>query len=335
MIIVRTPYRISFFGGGTDYKEYYAKNKNAGVISTSIDKYCYISVRELPNYFEHKNRLCYSKIEHFDHIHEIEHPSARSVLSLFENSAGLEIHHDGDVPAGSGLGTSSAFVIGLLNAMYAFHNIQVNRYELASKAIYVEQVLNKEFVGSQDQIATCYGGLNKISFSKEDQFSVMPLNISSVNKNYLLDHCLLYYTGIQRLASDLEKQKFNDIEKITNNLDRITEIKISALKFFQDDNFDVEEIGKLLNATWHEKKGLSEKISLPSIDEAYEVAMKKGAYGGKILGAGGGGFLLFLAPPKFHRDIDESLKKLTKIKFNFDNIGTSIILNKNPGIQYA
>ena len=327
MIIARTPYRISFFGGGTDLPDYFNNNSDAGVISTTINKYCYISVRELPHYFDHKYRLCYSKIEHFNKISEIEHPSARAVMGLYDQECGLEIHYDGDVPSRSGLASSSAFTVGMLNALNAFHETAVNKYDLASKALYVEQFLNKENVGSQDQVSVCYGGLNEILFSKNNSFSVNPISLSNINKKILLDNCLLFYTGVQRYADEVELDRINNMKIIKSNIKNIAEIRMNALKYFQDKYFSIEEIGKLLHISWEQKKQLSKKVSIKKVDEAYQVAMSMGAYGGKLLGAGGGGFMLFVSPPKTHEEIEKRLKPFTRIKFEFDNIGSSIIFN--------
>jgi len=329
MIIVRTPYRISFFGGGSDFPDYYNDNSDGGVISTSINKYCYISVRELPHFFEHKHRLCYSKIEHFNKISEIQHPSAKSIMGLFDHNCGLEIHYDGDVPSRSGLGSSSSFTVGLLNALNTFYKIESKKFDLTTQAIYVEQVLNKEFVGSQDQVSVCYGGFNEILFSKKENFCVHPLNLSNLNKKTLLDNSLLFYTGVQRYASNVEADKIKNIKKISSNINKIAEIKSEAIKYFQDMHFSIEEIGKLLNYSWQEKKFLSSKVSIKIVDEAYEAAMSLGAYGGKLLGAGGGGFLLFIAPIEKHKEIEERLNAFTRIKFDFEDLGSSVIFNSN------
>ena len=332
MSISKTPVRISFFGGGTDLPIYFDNNDDAGVISTTIDKYCYISVRELPPYFEHKYRLCYSQIEHFNKINEIKHPSARAILNLFEDKSGLEMHYDGDVPARSGLGSSSAFTVGLLNALNTYYNIPKNPVELTEQALYVEQEILKEAVGSQDQVAVSYGGFNEVMFSRNKKIIVNKIALSNENRHKLQNSCLLFYTGIQRYAVNIEKDKINNVKSIINNLKMIADIRLSASKLFKETDLNIKKIGTLLNETWNEKKQLSKSVSASSINEAYEEAMNCGAYGGKLLGAGGGGFMLFIAPESKHSLIEERLKSYVRIKFKFEEYGSQIIFNSNNGI---
>ena len=329
MIITRTPYRISFFGGGTDFPDYYNISNNGGVISASINKYCYISLRELLPYFKHKHRLCYSKIELVNSIDEIEHPSAKAILNHFLEDKGLEIHYDGDVPARSGLGSSSAFTVGLIKAISDFKSDFKTKKQIVQDALFIEQNILKEAVGTQDQVAVTYGGLNHISFNNEKNFEVNPINLSTENKDMLIKNSLLFFTGVQRFAVDVEKDKIQNIDKIWKNLDKISEIRDQALNYFKKDNIDINNIGLLLDVSWKEKMKLSQKVSLDFLNEAYDEAVKCGALGGKLLGAGGGGFMYFIAPPETHSNIEKKLKSFIKIDFKFDEEGTKTIFRSN------
>ena len=298
MIITKTPYRISFFGGGTDHPAWFKEN-GGRVIATTFDKYCYISARELPPFFDHKYRVVYSKIENINKISEIQHPSVREVLKYYNSSKGLEIHHDGDLPAKSGLGSSSSFTVGLINAINAMQGLYKSSYELAKDAIHIEQDLIKECVGSQDQISAAYGGFNEIEFYKDGAFSVSPLLINHERKQNLNAHLMLFFTGISRFSSDVAESQ--------------------------------DEFGSLLDKSWAIKKTLSTMVSSSSIDEMYKAAKNAGAIGGKILGAGGGGFALFFVKPQDQDKVKHALKNLTHVPFLFENTGSKVVLYQPNG----
>lgn len=327
MIICKTPFRISFFGGGTDFPTYYNNHKNAGVISTSINKYSYISIRHLPSFFEHKHRITYSIVEHVKNNNEIKHPAVKAILKFFNQKTGLEIHYDGDVPAWSGLGTSSSFTVGLLNCMHTLNKDAINKKKIAEEAIYVEQNLLKEAVGSQDQISASYGGFNKIVFKNKNTFEVTKINFKNNNKLFFEENLLLMYTGIRRLSHDIEIQKIKKLNHNIRLLNQISSLRDDALKIFESKTICLKTLGNLMIESWKEKKGLSEKVSNELIDDALELGLKNGAHGGKILGAGGGGFLLFIAPKDTHKNILKKLKKFMFVEFKFENDGSKIIFN--------
>lgn len=329
MIISKTPFRISFFGGGTDFPYYYSKKDDVGVISTSINKYCYISIRELPNFFYHFHRISYSKIEEVNSNDEINHPVIRAVFNLFGVNRGIELHYDGDMPSRSGLGSSSSFTVGMLNSMMELYNQKKTKKILAEKAIHIEQHLLKEEVGCQDQIISSYGGFNHIIFNKDQTFKVDPININPEQKKLFNEHLMLFYTGIQRYATDIESSKLQNSVRNEIFLDNILKLKNEALNLFSKNFLDISMLGKLLLESWEQKKSLSNKVSLPLIDNAYYSAIESGALGGKLLGAGGGGFLLFLVRPKMQNKIRERLKDLLEVNFSFENQGSKIIFNSN------
>jgi len=322
MIITRTPFRISFFGGGTDYPLWYRQNKGA-VLTTTIDKYCYISVRHLPPFFEHKHRIVYSLIEAVKEVDEIKHPAVRGILKYLNIDFGLEIHHDGDLPARTGLGSSSSFTVGLLNALYALLGKMKSKEELAKEAIYVEQNVLKENVGCQDQIEVAFGGLNKITFLPDDNFIVEPIILPPGKKEDFEKHLLLYFTGISRYASEVAKEQLENMEKKKYELKILHQMVEDGIKILIG-NSDLRDFGKLLDEAWQLKRSLSNKISNPVIDEIYERAKRIGVIGGKLLGAGGGGFMLFFAPPELHQKIKEEIKGLF-VPFKFENQGSQII----------
>ena len=332
MIICKTPFRISFFGGGTDFPEFY-NNNDGGVISTTINKYSYISVRHLPSFFDHKHRITYSIVEHVKKTDEIQHPSVKAILNYFKQKNGLEIHYDGDVPAWSGLGTSSSFTVGLLNCMHALNKNKVDKKKLSEEAIFIEQKKLKETVGSQDQIAAAYGGFNKISFSK-NKFTVKKINFKNHSKQILSNNLLLMYTGIRRLSHKIENDKMKNIKINNSFLQQIANIKSEALKQFEADQICLKTIGDLMKESWKQKKALSKKVSNDLIDNALSIGLKNGAYGGKILGAGGGGFLMFIAPKEKHNNIIKKLKKFMFVDFKFEDEGSKIIFNSKND-QYA
>ena len=330
MIISKTPFRISLFGGGTDYPSWYRDN-GGSVLATAIDKYCYISCRHLPPFFEHKHRIVYGKVESVKDIEEIQHPVVRAVLSTLGTRAGLEIHHDGDLPARSGLGTSSSFTVGLINAMNAMKGLQTSKDDLAKQAIYIEQEVLKENVGSQDQILAAFGGFNKIDFNTDDSFNITPVIISKELTCKLQDHMLLFFTGLSRYASDIAKDKIANIKNNFRELTQMKEMVNEGLSILHRPSDPIKDLGKLLRESWKLKRSLSPKVSTPQIDEIYETGINAGAIGGKILGAGGGGFILFFAAPENHNKILDRLKNLVHVTFNFDNTGSKIVVYEPNG----
>lgn len=324
MIITKTPFRISFFGGGTDYPGWYKENGGT-VLSTTIDKYCYISCRPLPPFFKYKHRIVYSQSENVKDINKIDHPSVRECLRFINtDNLGLEIHHDGDLPARSGLGSSSAFTVGLVHALYGLKGIMKSKKELALDAIHIEQNLIKENVGSQDQTAAAFGGFNKIDFGGPDIISVQPIIINPQRLNLLQDHLMLFFTGLSRNASEIAKIQIKNLKNKERELKIMTDITNQGFSVIKK-NVPIEDFGKLLKTSWEYKRKLSNKISNPKIDAIYDTAIKAGAIGGKLLGAGGGGFILFFAPPEIQPRIKEKLKGLLYVPFRFENQGSQII----------
>jgi D-glycero-alpha-D-manno-heptose-7-phosphate kinase len=323
LIITRTPFRISFFGGGTDYPKWYQEH-GGSVLSSTIDKYCYITCRYLPPFFEHKHRIVYSKVEMVSDINEIEHPAVKAVLNTVPFKNGLEIHHDGDLPARSGIGSSSAFTVGLIRSLYALKGELISKRELAELAIHVEQNVIKEAVGSQDQIATSYGGLNRIDFSENGEFTVNPVIISKSRVSKFKKRLLLFFTGVSRNAPEIAKIKIDNISKKTTELNKINSMVDEAQKILVS-NGDLLDFGKLLNEHWLLKKSLAPNVSTNSIDEMYEAAINAGATGGKILGAGGGGFLLLYCEPDFQKNLRKAMNGLLEIPFSFEFSGSQVV----------
>jgi D-glycero-alpha-D-manno-heptose-7-phosphate kinase len=326
MIISRTPFRISFFGGGTDYPEWY-RGHGGAVLSTTFDKYSYISCRELPPFFDHKHRIAYSKLEYVNETKEIEHPAIRGIFNELNISKGMEIHCDADLPARSGLGSSSSFVVGMLQALKAQAGEYVSKNWLANEAIRIEQTVLGECVGSQDQIAAAYGGFNFIEFKPRGNFVVTPLDVSKERLAELNSHLLLFFTGFSRIASDIAKSK---VANFANRKDELLAIRAQvdeAMNILQSSQ-NISNFGHLLDKAWKLKRNLSEKVTSNQIDEIYEKAKDQGALGGKILGAGGGGFMLIFASPNDHASIINSFQELIHVPFQFENSGTQIIYDK-------
>jgi len=323
MIISRTPFRVSFFGGGTDYSAWY-QDHNGAVLATTIDKYCYITCRYLPPFFEHRSRIIYSKMEHVrQSIDEIDHPSVREVLRLLKIHEGVEIHHDGDLPARTGLGSSSSFTVGLLNSLYALKGQMVTKEKLAREAILVEQGMIKENVGCQDQTQAAYGGFNLIEFGGTNHLRVHPLTIPPAMLNLLQDHLMLFFTGFSRNASVIAKAQIDNIPQKKAELSRMHEMVQEAVGILNAGQ--LLKFGRLLDESWKLKRTLSDKISSSTIDDLYATAIKAGAIGGKLLGAGGGGFVLLFAEPAKQDKIRQALKGLLEVPFKFENLGTQII----------
>ncbi len=327
MIISRTPFRISFFGGGTDYPAWYLKNSGS-VLTTTIDKYSYISCRYLPPFFNHKNRIVYSKVETTQTVDEIQHPAVRAVLKELNQNSGLEIHYDGDLPARSGLGSSSAFTVGLINAIYALEGKLITKEGLAKKALHIEQEVIKEVVGSQDQIAAAFGGFNHIKFFKDNTFDVIPVEMSKDKKSELQKNLMLCFTGFSRFASDIAKTKIDNFDKKESELKAISHLVSDALKIVTSESAPLDDFGKLLHETWMLKQTLSTSVSNDQINEIYTAAKEAGAIGGKLLGAGGGGFMVFYVKPENQERVRNSLNKLIHVKIKFDSEGSKIIVNK-------
>jgi D-glycero-alpha-D-manno-heptose-7-phosphate kinase len=322
MIISRTPFRMSFFGGGTDYHGWYNEHKGA-VLATTIDKYCYITCRYLPPFFEHKSRIIYSKMEHVQRINEIDHPAVREVLRFLNINEGIEIHHDGDLPARTGLGSSSSFTVGLLNSLYALKGQMVTKERLAKEAIHIEQEMIKENVGCQDQVLAAYGGFNYIEFGGSNHLTVQPLTMPAAKLNLLQDHLMLFFTGFSRTASQIAQHQIKNIPNKKLELTQMFDMVHEAIKILNGNN--LLDFGKLLDESWKLKRSLSDKISNENIDVIYESAKKAGATGGKLLGAGGGGFVLLFVEPSRKPKIREALKNLLEIPIKFENLGTQII----------
>lgn len=331
MIITRTPFRISFFGGGTDYPTWYREH-GGSVLATTIDKYCYITCRKLPPFFEHKHRIVYSKIENVHSIEEIIHPSVRSTFKWAQVSDGLEMHHDGDLPARSGLGSSSAFTVGLVNALYAMKGQMVTPEALAQNALHIEQNLIGENVGSQDQISAAFGGFNRIDFDRNGGFNVTPLVISQQRITELKSHLLLCFTGFSRIADAIAKSKIDNFKNRESELTLMHEMVDQAINILSNPTTPIHEFGELLDKSWKYKRNLSSLVSSPEIDQIYATALAAGAVGGKILGAGGGGFMLLFAKPEYHAAIRQQLEKLVHVNFEFENSGSKVVLYQPNGL---
>lgn len=323
MIISKTPYRVSFFGGGLDHQNWFSSNKTK-VLSCSIDKYSYISLRDLPSYFNYKYRLRYYLREEVNYIKQIKHPVIKKALTFLKINRGIDLVHSGDIPAMSGVGTSSAFTVGLLKALIKLNNKNISKKKLALKSIYLEQKLLKENVGWQDQIASTYGGLNQINFYKND-FKVIPLN---KNKDFISDFTksmYLCYTGIPRNSNNIAKTQISSLKSKKQTMKMMSEITNEASIIFRAKNFDYMNFGKLLHEYWFLKKELNPNATNKYINLIYEKAIKSGALGGKILGAGAGGFFLFIIEPNKKDLFKKKMKGFLHIPFNIDEKGSTII----------
>jgi len=330
MIITRTPFRISFFGGGTDYPGWFRQYGGA-VLATTIDKYCYITCRHLPPFFSHKHRIVYSSIENVRSNDEIQHPAVRAVLNWMEVEEGLEIHHDGDLPARSGLGSSSSFTVGLLHALQGLKGQMAYKEGLAKEAIHVEQNVIGENVGSQDQVSAAFGGFNRIDFQRNDSFDVSPLILPKRRKEALHSHLMLFFTGFSRIASEVAKSKIDNIVNREKELQHMLRMVDDGIALLQDINQPIEAFGELLHSAWSYKRRLSDRVSTPQIDEIYATAKSAGAIGGKILGAGGGGFLLLFVRPQDQQAVRQSLASLIHVPFNFEDSGSKVVLYQPNG----
>ena len=331
MIISRTPFRISLFGGGTDYPAWFRENGGA-VLGTAINKYSYISVRKLPPFFEHRFRIAYSKLEFVREISEIMHPVVREVLTEMQQDDGLEIHSDSDLPARSGLGSSSAFTVGFLHALHALHGRMVTKLELGREAIRVEQELLKEAVGCQDQLWAAFGGFNHITFSPAGDFEINPVFLARDRRSELMRAIMLFFTGFSRNASDIAQHQIANIPYRTQQLRRIQTMVGNAMAILQEDANPIRSLGKLLHESWCLKRELTESVSTPAVDDIYEAARRAGAIGGKLLGAGGGGFMMFLVEPDRRQQVRERLADLIHVPVDVDYDGSKIVLYQPDGL---
>lgn len=323
MIITRTPFRISFFGGGTDYPAYYREHGGA-VLNTTINRYCYITTRFLPPFFDHRYCIRYSRREDVSVVDEIKHPSVRECLRFMQIDEGIEVVHTSDIPAMSGVGSSSAFTVGLLNSLYALTGRMATKRQLATEAIHVEQSLIGENVGSQDQTAAAFGGLNRIDFTGDAGPLVTPLTISAETIKHLQEHLLFFFTGFSRISSDVAAaqvaatpKKLAELATLKQMVDRGVEILCGGVQGYRD-------FGELLHEAWMLKRTITDKITDGKIDAIYEAGRKAGAVGGKLCGAGGGGFMLFFAPPERHAAIKEALRDLLLVPIRFDTLGSHV-----------
>ena len=327
MIITRTPLRISFFGGGTDYPVWFREFGGA-VLSTSIDKCCYITCRRLPPFFEYHSRISYSKVENVDQNTAIEHPSVRACLQFLGVEEGMEIQHVADLPARTGLGTSSAFTVGLLLALYALREQTRNKLALANDAIHVEQNVIGEAVGSQDQISAAYGGFNRVNFHTDGSFDVKQVITPAARLAALQQHCALFFTGFSRTASEIAKEQIKATPQRKHELDSMRQMVDEAEEIVTNPNRSIAEFGHLLHESWKIKRTLTQNITNNNLDEIYEAGRSAGALGGKLLGAGGGGFMLFFVPPERRQELRARLKNLLCVPFSFSNRGSHVVVHE-------
>lgn len=321
MIITQTPFRMSFFGGGTDFPAFYREHGGA-VISTTFDKYCYVNVRHLPRFFDYSTELSYAKIERVSKVEEIQHPAIREAMKQLDMHE-IRLTYEADLPARSGLGTSSSFAVGMLNAFYALKGKYADKRKLADDAIFLERVLCNESGGVQDQIAASFGGLNRINFDASG-YSVNPVIISPDRKNLLNRNLMLFFTGFSRFSSDIQVEAEKNLKSKKDQLLEMLSLVDDAEEVLTS-KCDLNEFGRLLDYTWKLKRGITSKVSTDSIDAVYEKAMNAGATGGKLLGAGGGGFLLFYVEPEKQKRVHEVLKDFLYVPFEFETGGTRVI----------
>lgn len=326
MIITQTPFRMSFFGGGTDMESFFIKHGGA-VLSTTFDKYCYVNVRHLPRFFDYSTELSYSRTERVTSIEDIEHPAIRNAMKMLDMHE-IRLTYEADLPARSGLGTSSSFAVGMLNAFYALKGKYADKKKLADEAIYLERVLCEEAGGWQDQIAASFGGFNRINFNTDGTYDVLPVIISPERKKNLNDNLMMFFTGFTRFSSDVQKANAGTKETQEAKEKRYLEMLSlvdKAEQILTDKNTDLDNFGRLLDHTWKLKKQTGSAVSTNSIDALYEKGMQAGALGGKLLGAGGGGFLVFYVQPEYQEAVKEAMKELMYIPFRFEDGGTRVI----------
>ena len=320
MIITKTPFRMSFFGGGTDMESFFMENGGA-VLSTTFDKYCYVNVRHLPRFFDYSTELSYAKIERVTDVNDIQHPAIREAMKMLDMHE-IRLTYEADLPARSGLGTSSSFAVGMINAFYALKGKYADKKKLADAAIYLERELCKEAGGWQDQIAASYGGFNRINFNS-DGYEVLPLIINPERKRQLNNNLMMFFTGFTRFSSDVQNAS-NKADKV-NQLKEMLALVDEAEKVLVDKQSDLDEFGRLLDHTWRIKRKTGNTVSTNSIDELYDKGLKAGALGGKLLGAGGGGFLVFYVEPDKQEKVKKAMEDLLYIPFEFEDGGTRVI----------
>lgn len=326
MIITQTPFRMSFFGGGTDMECFFLENGGA-VLSTTFDKYCYVNVRHLPRFFDYSTELSYSKTERVNELDEIQHPAIRNAMKMLDMHE-IRLTYEADLPARSGLGTSSSFAVGMLNAFYALKGKYASKKQLADEAIYLERILCDEAGGWQDQIAASYGGFNRINFNQDRTYDVLPVIISPERKKQLNDNLMMFFTGFTRFSSDVQKANAGTKEKQEEKKKRLKEMLSlvdEAESILTDKEKNLDDFGRLLDHTWQLKKQTGSAVSTSNIDVLYEKGMQAGALGGKLLGAGGGGFLVFYVRPEYQEAVEEAMKELMYIPFKFEDGGTRVI----------
>ena len=326
MIISQTPFRMSFFGGGTDMESFFTKYGGA-VLSTTFDKYCYVNVRHLPRFFDYSTELSYSRTERVTDINAIEHPAIRNAMKMLDMHE-IRLTYEADLPARSGLGTSSSFAVGMLNAFYALKGKYADKKKLADEAIYLERVLCEEAGGWQDQIAAAFGGFNRINFNTDGTYDVLPVIISPERKKTLNDNLMMFFTGFTRFSSDVQKANAGSKETQEVKEKRLLEMLAlvdKAEHILTDKHTDLDDFGRLLDHTWKLKRQTGSAVSTNSIDDLYEKGMQAGALGGKLLGAGGGGFLVFYVQPEYQEAVKEAMKDLMYIPFKFEDGGTRVI----------
>lgn len=322
MIITETPFRMSFFGGGTDMEDFFREYGGA-VLSTTFDKYCYVNVRHLPRFFDYSTELSYSKTERVTDVEQIQHPAIRNAMKMLDMHE-LRLTYEADLPARSGLGTSSSFAVGMLNAFYALKGKYADKKKLADEAIYLERELCQEAGGWQDQIAAAYGGLNRINFNA-DGYEVCPVIISPERKKRLNNNLLMFFTGFTRFSSDVQKQNAIGKADKVMQLKEMLSLVDDAERLLTDRDSDLDEFGRLLDNTWKLKRQTGSAVSTSNIDNLYEKGMKAGALGGKLLGAGGGGFLVFYVQPEKQESVKLAMEDLMYIPFEFEDSGTRVI----------
>ncbi|HTU92787.1 MAG TPA: hypothetical protein VMF69_22085 [Gemmataceae bacterium] len=331
MIISRTPFRISFFGGGTDYPAWYRRHGGA-VLAATIDKYCYLTCRYLPPFFEHRIRLVYREIETCQTVSQIRHPAVREGLKYLGINRGIELHHDGDLPARSGMGSSSAFTVGFLHALHALNGRMPSKKQLAAESIYLEQEVLGETVGSQDQVMAAYGGLRHVRFESNGEIIASPIVLTPDRLAEFQSHLMLFYTGIARTAAEVAKTYVDGIDSRRRQLRLLQKLVEESIDILTSGK-DIRGLGELLHEAWETKRSLSDKVSSSTVDALYERARAAGAIGGKLTGAGGGGFLLLFVPPEQQRDTAEALKQLIHVPFAIESGGSQVIFHE-PGIDY-
>jgi D-glycero-alpha-D-manno-heptose-7-phosphate kinase len=333
VIITRTPFRISLFGGGTDYPGWFREHGGA-VIATSIDKYCYLTVRHLPPFFEHRHRIVWSRVETPRDVDEIQHPAVRAILTEMnghDETHGYEIHHDGDLPARSGLGSSSAFAVGLIHAMHALNGRMVSKEQLAREAIRIEQDVLHETVGCQDQVTTAHGGFNRIDFRRDGSIDINPVILPAERLQRLQSAMLLVFTGLSRYASEIAAKQIGNFKARANELTTMRGMVDEATQILCAADDPIAALGKLLDESWKLKRGLANGISTSRIDEIYDAALDAGALGGKLLGAGGGGFMMFMVPEHRKAAVGERLKDLVNVRFRFESGGSKVLYAERDG----